>query len=161
MSFNYKWKFSDYPEKNGLKVFSTFACGGGSTMGYKLAGFEVIGANDIDIRMEKLYKKNHNPKYFFRCDIRKLAKQTLPKEFFEIDVLDGSPPCTSFSTAGNREKDWQKNKKYAEGQAYQTLDDLFFRFLEFANYIKPKVIITENVKGLIIGNAKKYYINIQ
>ena len=50
--FNYKWYLKDgYPdkevEKHNKKVFSTFACGGGSSMGYKLAGYDVIAANDI------------------------------------------------------------------------------------------------------------------
>ena len=48
-SNDWKWSFKDYPkEKNGLKVFSCFSCGGGSTMGYKLAGCEVIGNVEID-----------------------------------------------------------------------------------------------------------------
>ena len=47
-STDWKWSFNDYPEKNGLKVFSCFACGGGSTMGYKLAGCEVLGDCEID-----------------------------------------------------------------------------------------------------------------
>lgn len=38
MPFKYKWSLKDYPKKNGLKVFTTFACGG-SSMGYKLAGY--------------------------------------------------------------------------------------------------------------------------
>ena len=43
-STDWRWSFSDYPkEKNGLKVFSCFACGGGSTMSYKLTGCEVLG----------------------------------------------------------------------------------------------------------------------
>ena len=62
-STDWKWSFKDYPEKNGLKVFSCFACGGGSTMGYKLCGCEVIGCNEIDPRMNKVYVANHNPKY--------------------------------------------------------------------------------------------------
>ena len=41
-SNDWKWTMAnDYPEKNGIKVFSCFACGGGSTMGYKLAGCDV------------------------------------------------------------------------------------------------------------------------
>jgi DNA (cytosine-5)-methyltransferase 1 len=45
--FNYRWKLSDgYPakgvEKHNKTVLSTFACGGGSSMGYKLAGYDVI-----------------------------------------------------------------------------------------------------------------------
>ena len=52
-STDWKWSMADdYPkEKNGLKVFSCFACGGGSTMGYKLAGCEVLGCVEIDPRM--------------------------------------------------------------------------------------------------------------
>ena len=43
---------------------------------------------------------------------------------YHLDILDGSPPCTSFSTAGLREKTWGKQKKFREGQKLQTLDDL-------------------------------------
>ena len=51
--FPFKWYLKDgYPakgiKKHGLKVFSCFACGGGSTMGYKLAGYDVLGCNEID-----------------------------------------------------------------------------------------------------------------
>jgi len=159
--FNYKWKLSDgYPKKNGLKVFSTFACGGGSSMGYKLAGYDVIGANDIDKQMEKIYRLNHNPEHYFLCDIRELKDKDLPKELFNIDILDGSPPCSTFSIAGSREKVWGKEKVFREGQSKQILDDLFYYFLDFASHIKPKVIIGENVKGLLAGNAKGYVVEI-
>ena len=52
-----------------------------------------------------------------------------PKELYNLDILDGSPPCSSFSTAGIREKGWGKLKKFREGQAKQILDDLFFEFV--------------------------------
>ena len=65
--FTYKWKLTDLEkvEKNGLKVFSCFSCGGGSTMGYKMSGFEVIGCNEIDPEMMEIYKKNHKIKLIF------------------------------------------------------------------------------------------------
>lgn len=155
-------KATDYPqEKNGLKVYSCFACGGGSTMGYKLAGYEVIGANDIDPQMAEIYKANHNPKYYHLMDIRSLVKeQNLPEEMFNLDILDGSPPCSSFSMSGSREKKWGEKKKFREGQAEQTLDDLFFDFIDLAKRLQPKIVVAENVKGLISGNAKKYVIEI-
>ena len=162
--FPYKWKLKDYPAKNGLKVFSTFACGGGSTMGYKLAGYDVIGANDIDPRMAKVYKKNHNPKHYYLCDIRELNKKIerkdVDKDLYNLDILDGSPPCSSFSMAGRREKDWGKEKKFTEGQAKQTLDDLFFDFIETTRLLQPKVVVAENVKGMLQGNAKGYVVEI-
>jgi DNA (cytosine-5)-methyltransferase 1 len=142
--------------KNGLKVFSTFACGGGSTMGYKLAGCDVIGANDIDPEMAYHYRLNHNPKYYFLCPIKDLLKKQLPDELFNLDILDGSPPCSTFSMAGSREKAWGKKKHFREGQTKQVLDDLFFDYLDLVEYLKPKVAIAENVKGMIQGNAKGY-----
>lgn len=107
--FPWKWRLSDLKdvEKNGKKVFSCFSCGGGSTMGYKLA-------------------------------------------------LDGSPPCSVFSDAGAREKGWGTEKTFREGQKKQRLDDLFLHFIRTAEILKPKIIIAENVKGLVAGNAKGY-----
>jgi DNA (cytosine-5)-methyltransferase 1 len=158
---NWKWYLSDLKDvpKNGLKVFSCFSCGGGSTMGYKLAGCTVLGNVEIDDKMNKIYKKNHDPKYNFKMDIRKfkdIPKEELPEELFDLDILDGSPPCSSFSMAGSREKGWGKKKKFKEGQALQTLDDLFFDFIDVVEKLKPKVVIAENVKGMIAGNAKGY-----
>ena len=160
-STDWKWTMSeDYPkEKNGLKVFSCFACGDGSTMGYKLAGCDVIGCCEIDPRMNEVYVKNHHPKYNFIMDIRdfnKVPNEELPEELFNLDILDGSPPCTTFSMAGDREDSWGKKKKFREGQAEQTLDDLSFVFIETVAKLRPKVMIMENVEGLIRGEAWSY-----
>ena len=159
-STDWKWEFSDYPaEKNGIKVFSCFACGGGSTMGYKLAGCEVLGCCEIDQEMNEIYNKNHHPKYNFLMDIRefnKLPDQDIPQELFNLDILDGSPPCTTFSMAGQREDSWGKKKKFREGQAEQTLDDLSFVFIETVKKLKPKIVVMENVEGLLLGNAWQY-----
>lgn len=125
-------------------------------MGYKLAGCDVIGANDIDPEMAWHYKKNLNPKYYFLCPIKDLLKQDLPEELYNLDILDGSPPCSTFSMSGKREKNWGKDKKFREGQAKQVLSDLFFDFIDIAEVLQPKVVIAENVKGMILGNAKGY-----
>ena len=160
--FNYKWNMSDgYPKSNGLNVFGTFICGGGSTMGYKLAGFNHLGGVEIDKPIAEIYKVNHNPKHLYVEDIREFAdRKEYPKELYDLDILDGSPPCSSFSTAGNREQDWGKEKKFSEGQTFQRLDDLFFDFIKLAKKLKPKVILAENVKGLIQGNARNYVVRI-
>jgi DNA (cytosine-5)-methyltransferase 1 len=80
----------------------------------------------------------------------------LPPELFDLDILDGSPPCSTFSMAGSREKAWGKDKHFREGQAKQVLSDLFFDYLDLVERLKPKVAIAENVKGMILGNAKGY-----
>lgn len=159
--FNYKWNLKDgFPAKgiakHKLKVYSTFACGGGSSMGYKLAGYDVIGANDIDPQMAKVYKANFNPKYYDLCPISNLLTKELPKGYYNLDVLDGSPPCSTFSMAGSREKKWKKNTKFREGQSKQVLSDLFYDWIKLVDRLRPKVAIAENVKGMLIGNAKAY-----
>lgn len=160
--FPYKWNLKDgYPakgiEKNNLKVFGTFICGGGSTMGYKLAGYNHLGGVEIDPQMAEAYRNNHNPKYLYNLDIREFNKlKDLPEELYNLDLLDGSPPCSTFSMAGSREKAWGKEKQFREGQAVQTLDDLVFVYCETIKKLKPKVFLLENVKGIIMGNAKTY-----
>lgn len=128
-------------------------------MGYKLAGCEVLGCVEIDPKMNEIYVKNHHPKHNFLMDIRdfnNLPDDKIPEELFHLDILDGSPPCTTFSMAGKREEGWGKKKKFREGQAEQTLDDLSFVFIETARRLKPKVVIMENVEGLLLGNAWSY-----
>lgn len=142
--------------QNGLKVMTTFSCGGGSSMGCKLAGCDVIAANDIDPEMAYHYRLNLNPRHYFLCPIKDLLKKKLPQELYELDILDGSPPCSAFSMAGSREKVWGKDKHFREGQAKQVLDDLFFDWLDLVEHLKPKVAIAENVKGMLQGNAKGY-----
>lgn len=162
MKFDYEWKLSDgYPapgiDYHGSTVFSTFACGGGSTMGYKLAGYDVIGMNEIDPKMAKAYKKNHNPKYSYVEPIQEFKdRDDLPDELYNLDILDGSPPCSSFSMAGNRSKDWGKKKHFREGQAEQVLDTLFFDFIDLAKRLQPKIVVAENVNGLLQGDARQY-----
>ena len=160
--YNYNWNLKDTIfTKNKGKVFSCFACGGGSTMGYKLAGFDVIGCNEIDPKMMEVYKVNHNPKYTFLDGIQNFKdRNDLPEDLYNLDILDGSPPCSSFSMMGNREKDWGKKKKFSEGKILQILDTLFFDFIDLGKKLQPKIIIAENVPGLILRNAKKYAIKI-
>lgn len=159
--FPWKWwlKDLDTVPKNGKTVFSCFSCGGGSSMGYKLAGFDVIGNCEIDRSIAKIYEENLHPRYQYTMDIRDflmIPNEDLPDELFNLDVLDGSPPCSAFSMSGDREKAWNTEKAFHEGQALQRLDDLFFRFIDAAKKLRPKIVIAENVTGLIVGNAKGY-----
>jgi DNA (cytosine-5)-methyltransferase 1 len=152
------WMLSDLKAvpQNGVKVMSTFACGGGSSMGYKRAGCQIVAANDIDPEMAWHYKHNLHPPLYYLCPIRDLLKADLPSHLFQLDILDGSPPCSTFSMAGSREGGWGKDKHFREGQAKQVLSDLFFDYLDLVERLKPKVAIAENVKGMIQGNAKGY-----
>jgi len=158
----WKWYKSDLErvEKNGLKVLSTFSCGGGSSYGYKLAGYEVLGNVEIDHKINAMYVKNHKPKYNFRMDIREFNKlQDIPDELYGIDILDGSPPCSTFSMAGSREKAWGVEKVFREGQKRQILDELFMEFMNTVAILRPKVVVAENVDGMTRGKSR-YYITM-
>lgn len=159
--FPIEWKLSDplNVPYHGKKVFGTFVCGGGSTMGYKLAGYDHIGGVEFTEHYSKVYKANHKPKYFYLEDIREFNKRTdLPEELFNLDLLDGSPPCAAFSTSGAREKLWGKVSEY-EGKQ-QVKDDLVYVYCDTIEKLRPKVFLLENVSGLMKGNAKSYLKNI-
>lgn len=163
--FNYEWELKNgYPQSidNSVtpcdyKVFGTFINGGGSTMGYKLAGFKHLGGVEIDDKTAECYKLNHNPKHLYIQDLREFNKRDdLPSELYNLDILDGSPPCTTFSVAGHRDKSQGIEKKFKEGRAKQTLDDLLFVYADTINKLKPKVFIMENVVGLSHKNNALY-----
>ena len=160
--FAYRWKMEDgYPspgiQYHGKKVFGTFICGGGSSMGYKLAGYNHLGGVEIDPKVAEIYRTNHKPEYLFEEDIRTFnSRKNFPDSLSNLDLLDGSPPCSTFSSSGSREKAWGKKKKFREGQSEQRLDDLVFRYIDTISILKPKVAILENVKGLVLGSAKAY-----
>jgi len=157
---NGAWNISNgYPKQNGKTVFSCFHGGGGSTMGYKLAGFNVLGGVEIDPKMMAVYRKNHNPKHSYMMGVKEfltIPNENLPNELFSLDILDGSPPCSSFSIAGARDRLWSVKRKFAEGQVTQILDTLFFDFIDIAKKLQPKIVVAENVKGLITGSARGY-----
>lgn len=160
--FPYSWNLSDgYPatgiEAHGCTVFGTFICGGGSSMGYKLAGYHHLGGVELDPKVAKTYELNHHPEYLYNMDIREFNQlQDLPAELYQLDLLDGSPPCSTFSTSGDREKAWGKEKVFSEGQKLQTLDDLVFIYCNTILKLRPKCFLLENVSGIIKGNAKSY-----
>jgi site-specific DNA-cytosine methylase len=61
------WNLTDLADvpQNGITVMSTFACGGGSSMGYKRAGCSIVAANDIDPEMAWHYKHNLHPQLYY------------------------------------------------------------------------------------------------
>ena len=142
-------------KKNLFNVVSLFAGGGGSSTGYRLAGGKVLAINEFIPAARDVYRRNYPDTYIFDEDIRQLNGQMILDKIGmvkgELDILDGSPPCSSFSFNGNRERDWGKEKKYSD--TTQRTDDLFFEFARILNEIQPKVFICENVKGITIGSA--------
>lgn len=145
---------------NGLNAISTFSGCGGSSLGYRMAGFRVLWASEFIDAARETYRANAAPytKLDGR-DIREVAAEDILDAIGlargELDLLDGSPPCASFSTAGKREKGWGQVKRYSDKA--QRSDDLFFEFARLVDGIQPRVFVAENVSGLVKGTAKGYF----
>lgn len=134
---------------NGKKtVISLFAGGGGSSLGYKMAGYTELLAVDFNENACKTLQKN------FDCtiicdDITKYNGKTLMKicgiKEGELDILDGSPPCQGFSMAkGKRNVDDPRNT-------------LYMSYVALLKELQPKVFVMENVAGMIKGNMRGYF----
>lgn len=147
---------------NGYKVVSTFSGCGGSCLGFEMEGFDIRWANEFIAEARTTYAANHPATILDGRDIRSVTAEEILLAtgiaIGELDVLEGSPPCASFSTAGNREKDWGRVKSYSDRA--QRTDDLFFEFIRLLRGLKPKVFVAENVSGLIKGTAKGYFLEI-
>lgn len=144
---------------NGYNVVSTFSGAGGSCLGYRMAGFRVLWANEFIPEAQEVYKLNHPNSVLNTKDIRAVNADdilgSIALRAGEIDILDGSPPCASFSTAGKRSKGWGEVKQYSSTK--QRVDDLFFEYARLVKGLQPKVFVAENVSGLVKGVAKGYF----
>ncbi len=142
-------------EEKRFNVVSLFAGVGGSSTGYRLAGGNVLAINEFIEKAWMSYQKNYPTTHIFKGDIRELSGDmilnALNLKKGELDILDGSPPCASFSVAGLREEGWGKVKDYSDTK--QRVDDLFYEFARVLKELQPKVFIAENVKGITMGAA--------
>ena len=147
------------PNSSSINIITTFAGCGGSSLGYRYNGGTIRWANEVVDEARAVYEANASPYTIVDSrDIREIDPlEVAYKAGGDIDILDGSPPCSSFSTAGKRHKLWGKEKSYSSLSSLQRTDDLFYEYLRFAVNIKPKVFIAENVIGLITGTGKGRY----
>lgn len=149
----------DASAQKKFSVISTFAGGGGSSTGYRLAGGDVLLINEFVEAAIETYSANFPDTKVLVDDIKKYSSQDFLDmagiKKGELDILDGSPPCSAFSVAGKREKGWDKEKVYSDGKIQVAIEDLFYEFIRIAEGIQPKVIVAENVKGITFGEASK------
>ncbi len=145
---------------NDLRMVSTFSGCGGSCLGFRMAGFEVLWASEFIPAAQEVYRANPSPTtHLDTRDIRQVTVENILSQTGlapgELDVFEGSPPCASFSTAGKREAGWGQVKKYSDSR--QRTDDLFFEYARLLEGLQPRVFVAENVAGLIKGTAKGYF----
>jgi len=122
------------------------------SQGFKQAGFNVIGAIEIDADAVDVYKRNHPATHIWSKDIRKVtAKAVLKKlaiEKGDLDVLGGCPPCQGFSTL----RTYNGGRRVLDKQ-----NDLIFEFQRLVLGLKPKRVMMENVPGLFDNRRLKEF----
>lgn len=142
-----------------FEVVSLFAGGGGSSTGYRMAGGKVLAINEFVPEARNSYASNWPETFIFPQDVRELTGamilEKISKAPGELDILDGSPPCSAFSTLGSREKGWNKVKKYSDVKQ-GSVETLFFEYVRILSELQPKVFVAENVAALAIGKSKGY-----
>lgn len=144
---------------NGYSVVSTFSGCGGACLGFEMDGYEILSASEFVEAARDTYAANHPGVPILPDDIREISGQDIldliGRERGDVDVLEGSPPCASFSTSGRRAHHWGKVKQYSDRT--QRADDLFYEFARIVEDVSPRVFVAENVTGLVRGVAKGYF----
>lgn len=132
-------------------VVSTFSGCGGSSTGYVWAGGKVLLAVEWDDNAVDTYRTNYPDTPIYHGDIAKLSVddclQLMGLDRGDLDILDGSPPCQGFSTAGKRVMNDPRNQLFQE----------YVRLLEG---LQPKTFVMENVSGMIKGKMKLIFVDI-
>jgi DNA (cytosine-5)-methyltransferase 1 len=138
-------------------VVSTFAGGGGSSTGYRLAGGKVVAINEFVEEAVATYSRNFPDTKVILGDIKAITGKDLliagNLVRRDLDILDGSPPCSAFSSSGKGKKGWNREKKYSDGKTVKNIEDLFLEYIRIAEDIQPKIIIAENVEGITSRSA--------
>ena len=158
----YRYTLDELKESSDRKLFSYisfFAGGGGSSAGYKLAGGDCRFVNEFQQVAVDTYLANWPDTPHICGDIKDVTGQQIMEmtgiKKYELDILDGSPPCPPFSMSGTKKAGWNK-EKMAYGMKQKNIEDLTWEMIRIAGEMMPKVIICENVKGLTMEYAKQH-----
>jgi len=138
-------------EPDAPTVISTFAGGGGSLTGYLMAGYRDLLAIEWDDNAVATLRANYPDLDIYHGDIAKITVEDVLQRTGlqpgELDILDGSPPCQGFSTAGKRIIDDPRNQ-------------LFREYVRLLRGLRPKVFVMENVSGMVKGKMKLVFVEI-
>ena len=152
---------------DSLKAIDLFSGAGGMSLGFELAGVEVVAAVEFCDKAMKTYKHNF-PGHLTYCDdikdvstrkvIRDLKQRGIHKK--DIDLIIGGPPCPGFSNIGRskivsllRDGDWKFKGRPPKEFKHQFIQDprnkLFLEFVRFVKDFQPKGFVMENVPGML------------
>lgn len=127
-----------------LKVFDVFSGAGGFSLGFMLAGCEIIGAIEYDKWAADTYAYNHRNAKVLLGDIRSFDEDYLRSVIPQKpDIIIGGPPCQGFSVC-------TKNA----GDPKDPRNSLFVEFIRMARIFSPAVLVMENVPNIVKAKTK-------
>jgi len=121
-----------------IRVLDTFSGAGGFSLGFHLAGAEIIGAIEVDQWATDTFKYNHPNAKVIKKNIVDMDDGEILHNFNDVNVLLGGPPCQGFSICN-------KNN----GDPKDPRNSLFEEFLRVGKLTLPNLIIMENVPNII------------
>lgn len=117
--------------KEAPRLVSLFSGCGGLDVGFEQAGFTRVWANDFDKDAQAVFKLNLGE--IDGRDITTVPMEDIP----ECDIITAGFPCQPFSNAGKRRG------------VYDSRGELYLECLKIIENKRPKVVLFENVKGLV------------
>jgi DNA (cytosine-5)-methyltransferase 1 len=125
------------------RAIDLFCGAGGLSLGLSWAGFDVVASVDNDPHGLATFEANHPSTRSLLADIREIEGRDLFSDG-EIDLLSGGPCCQGFSTHGKRWADDPRNF-------------LFVEFVRLVDELRPKLLVMENVKGLLLAKSGAFH----
>jgi len=136
--------------KRKFTAVDLFSGCGGLSLGLRRAGFTITAAVEINPLAAQTYRSNHRGTVLIQSDIRKITGrkmwQATGLAVGKLDLLAGCPPCQGFS----------RIRRHGE---LDPRNDLLFEFLRITRALRPKVVLLENVPGLI--RDKRFFLFIE
>ena len=128
-----------------MQIASFFAGAGGLDLGFRQAGFDIPWANEYDKAIHATYEANHPGTYLERRSLVDFEPDQVPRG---VTGMIGGPPCQSWSEAG-----MARGAEDKRGQ-------LFFRYVDFVEEVRPTFFLAENVSGILFSRHSSSFRNI-
>lgn len=125
-------------QNSEYKVLDLFCGCGGISEGFSLAGFTIVGGIDFNEAATKTFKHNFPRAIVKNADISTISDEQILLDYSGVDVIVGGPPCQGFSTANRHQKEMDDPR-----------NKLFFEYIRFVQNLRPKIVVIENVRGLL------------
>lgn len=153
-------KIDRFLEGQNLRVLDLFSGCGGLSLGFEKAGFEIVGAVELDPQAARSHAMNFhkNHERFEEFAKGRDIEQTTPQDLFSdlgisgpvedhIDIIIGGPPCQAFTRVGRAKL--REIKGDATAFLKDTRSQLYKRYLEYVLELQPLAILMENVPDML------------